>query len=218
MNKNKPLVIGLASLLSISLPLLAEEAVTEAETTETAAPVEAVAEAPESAPVTEPDSFEVQREARWQARNERYQDLKQRAEKLGVMLPETPPWEKSRSQPMHHHGDMQAHRQHHEEMMAKSQEEREAERMARYQEMREQAQQRRQEMMDDEWSKHQAAIDGMSDEERAACHAMHQRHMRMKRSSQERPMMRGPMGPGMAPGYGYGPGPYGPRNFWDPNQ
>lgn len=218
MNKNKILVIGLASLATTSLPLLAEEAVTSADGAEMAAPVEAAAEAAEQAPVAEPDSFEARREARWQARNERYQDLKQRAEKLGVMLPETPPWEKPGSQPMHHYGDMQTHRMQHEEMMAKSQEEREAERMARYQEMREQAQQRRQEMMDDEWSKHQAAIEGMSDEERAACHAMHQRHMRMKQSRQERPMMRGPMGPGMAPGYGYGPGPYGPGNFWDPNQ
>jgi hypothetical protein len=214
MNKSKILVIGLASLVSTSQPLLAEEAVNEAESAQPAA----AAEVTEQAPVSEPDSFEAQREARWQARNERYQDLKQRAERLGVMLPETPPWEKSRSQPMHHHGDMQAQRKQHEEMMAKSREEREAQRMARYQEMREQAQQRRQEMVGEEWSKHQAAFDGMSEEERAACHAMHQRHMRMKRSSQERPMMRGPMGPGMTPGYGYGPGPYGSRNFWDPNQ
>ncbi len=214
MNKNKILMIGLASLVSTSLPLIAEEAVNETESAEPAT----AAEVTEQAPVSDPNSFEAQREARRQARNERYQDLKQRAEKMGVMLPETPPWEDSARQPMHYPADMQPNYKQHEEMMAKSRQEREAERMARYQEMREQAQQRRQQMMDDEWSKHQAAIDGMSDEEKAACHAMHQRHMLMKRSSQERPMMRPPMGQGMAPGYGYGPGPYGPRNFWDPNQ
>jgi hypothetical protein len=79
--------------------------------------------------------------------------------------------------------------------------------------------------MDEEWAQHQAALDGMTDEERAACRAMHQRHMGMfRRGLPERPMMWVPtVGPGwssgtMGPGYGYGydPYPYAPQNFWEP--
>jgi hypothetical protein len=219
MNK-KILVIGLASFAASGTPLLAEEGATNT----TAA---------QSAPVS--DSFEAQRQARWEERNKRYQDLKQRAEKMGVMLPEKPPWETAGSRAMPpRHTEMEAMRKHHQEMMSMSPEEREAARAARYQEMREQAKQRgvempetppwqqRQEMMEAEWSKHKAAIEGMSDEERAACHAMHRRHMGMNPGGGQPPMMRGPMGqgmgPAMGPGYGYGPAPYGQRNFWDPNQ
>jgi hypothetical protein len=83
----------------------------------------------------------------------------------------------------------------------------------------------RQTMMDEEWAKQREIINNMTDEERAACHAMHRRHMME--------MGPGPMrrGPGMYPpapaydapargyGGGYGPYPYGPRgNYWEPNQ
>lgn len=235
MNKKKSLVLGLASILTCSLPLQAEEA----ETTATAATPEAAEEVAEVAASSEPMSIEAKREAHMQARNERYQELRQRAEKSGVMLPEKPPWETSGYGSMQQRPDMQARRKQHEMMMSMSPEERETARMAHYEEMRKQAKERgvdmpetppwkqRQEMMDDEWKKHQAVIDGMSDEERAACHAMHQRHMGMMRGRTERPMMQGPMGRGMGPGAGqgygygpapYGPGPYAPRNFWDPNQ
>jgi hypothetical protein len=78
--------------------------------------------------------------------------------------------------------------------------------------------------MDDEWAKQQEIIKGMTDEERAACHAMHRRHMREMGPG---PMPRGPaMYPpapnydAPAPGYGgYGPRPYGPMgNYWEPAQ
>jgi hypothetical protein len=82
----------------------------------------------------------------------------------------------------------------------------------------------RQARMDDEWAKQQEIIKGMTDEERAACHAMHSRHMREMGPG---PMPRGPaMYPpapnydAPAPGYGgYGPRPYGPMgNYWEPAQ
>jgi hypothetical protein len=117
-------------------------------------------------------------------------------------------------------------------MMSMTQEEREAYRQQRYQEMRARANSRQQ-ALDEEWEKHQKVIQGMSDEERAACHAMHRRHMGMRRSGGAGPgcgtmghqgcgMHQGDyrprMMPGYGPGYGYGAGPYTPQNFWDPNQ
>lgn len=233
MYKKKTMALAFASILASSLPLSAEEATSETaeavvETAESPSAVTQVVEAPTAASIQK--SIEEERESRWQARNEHYQDLRQRAEKLGVMLPETPPWNRQGSMMMSR-PDMEERQRRHEKMMSMTPEEREATRLAHYQEMREQAKERgvelpetppwkrRQEMMDETWAKHQAAIDGMSDEERAACHAMHQRHMGMMRDEGYRPMMRGPgMGRGMGPGYGYGPMPYGPQNFWDPNQ
>lgn len=229
MYKKKTMVIALASLFTFSLPLLAEESTGEA--AESVATGEATASASttmEAVPASDaPAAITEEEEARWQARNEHYQDLKQRAEKLGVMLPESPPWSRPAGMQMQR-PSMEERQRMHEKMMSMTPEEREATRLAHYEEMRERAKERgidmpetppwkqRQEMME----KHQAAIDGMSDEERAACHAMHQRHMGMMQDGGNRPMMRGPgMGPGMmGPGYGYGPAPYGPQNFWNPNQ
>jgi hypothetical protein len=129
--------------------------------------------------------------------------------------------------------DMTERMQRHQAMMNLTPEERMAAREAHYQEMRERAKERgielpetppwqaRQSAREDEWAKHQAVIDGMTDEERTACHAMHRRHMgMMNRERPQRAQMQGPgMGRGMmGPGYGYGPGPYAPQSFWDPNR
>jgi hypothetical protein len=133
---------------------------------------------------------------------------------------------------------MQERMAHRKEMMSMTQEERDAYRQQRYQEMRAWADEMgfvRQQALDEEWEKHQQVIQGMSDEERAACHAMHQRHMGMMRGSGAGPGCgamghrgcgmhqgdyRSRMMPGYGPGYGYGygAGPYAPQNFWDPNQ
>jgi hypothetical protein len=188
-----------------------------------------------------PDEAEYGYAQRWKDREARYQALKQRAEEAGVMLPVRPPW---RSSPMEAvRPSMEERMEHRQKMMNMSPEERDAFRLGRYQEMRERAHDQgmemperppwmaRREAREDEWAKHQAAIDGMSDEERAACHAMHRRHMGMGRGMGpghgcaqgcQRPY-RYPAG-GQAsgyPGYGYGyapyGAPYGQGNFWDPN-
>ncbi|MCG7898163.1 MAG: hypothetical protein JAY85_06860 [Candidatus Thiodiazotropha weberae] len=206
---------------------------------EASMPSEPVAEAQAA---TEADSVYAQR---WKERESRYQELRSRAEEAGVMLPAHPPWHLSQMETNRPSADER--RQHHEKMMNMSPEERDAYRQERYQKMREQAQQQgvempetppwvaRQKAMAEEWAKHQAVIEGMTDEERAACHAMHKRHMGMGPG-----MGRGHgMGPGQGqacghgcqgpygnpgamstpryPGYGYGPAPYGQGNFWDPS-
>ncbi|MEW8626857.1 MAG: hypothetical protein AB2551_13960 [Candidatus Thiodiazotropha sp.] len=182
---------------------------------------------------------------RWKEREARYQELRNRAEEAGVMLPAHPPWRMSQMET--NRPSAEERRQRHEKMMSMTPEERDAYRQERYQKMREQAQQQgiempetppwvaRKKAMEEEWAKHQAVIEGMTDEERAACHAMHKRHMGMGHG-----MGRGHgMGPGQGkacghgcqgpygnpagmpapryPGYGYGPAPYGQGNFWDPS-
>jgi hypothetical protein len=183
---------------------------------------------------------------RWQDREARYQELRQRAEEAGVMLPAHPPWRASQMESNRPMADQR--RQHHEKMMSMSPEERDAYRQERYQKMREQAQQQgiempetppwvaRQKAMEEEWAKHQAVIEGMTDEERAACHAMHKRHRMGRGMGRGHGMGHGygqacgqgcqgsygnPAGMSapapVYPGYGYGPAPYGQGNFWDPN-
>ncbi|MCG7932545.1 MAG: hypothetical protein N0C88_16925 [Candidatus Thiodiazotropha lotti] len=180
---------------------------------------------------------------RWKERETRYQELRNRAEEAGVMLPAHPPWRMSQMEA--NRPSMDERRQHHEKMMNMSPEERDAYRQERYQKMREQAKQQgiemsetppwvaRKKAMEEEWAKHQAVIEGMTDEERAACHAMHRRHMGhgMGRGHGMGPGhgkacgqgCQGPYGnPGAMPaprypGYGYGPAPYGQGNFWDPS-
>ncbi|MEW8561785.1 MAG: hypothetical protein AB2541_06750, partial [Candidatus Thiodiazotropha sp.] len=136
----------------------------------------------------------------WKAREEQYQALRKRAEEAGVMLPERPPWLNEPGQSLR--PSMEERMEHRQQMMSMTQEERDAFRLQRYQEMRARAEEQgiempetppwvaRQQAMDDEWAKHQKVIEGMSDEERAACHAMHRRHMGM--------MHRGGMGQGCA--------------------
>jgi hypothetical protein len=238
MHKKKMTLLALVSLTLLSLSLHAEEASTdpaESSTAESSAPAPA-------ADVSETASSEAlsAMEARWRERDARYEDLKRRAKEAGVMLPDDPPW-KSASQEM---PGLAERMQRHKEMMSMTPEEHMAIHDAHRKEMREQAEERgftrpdrssweaARAAREEEWAKHRAVIDGMSDEERAACHAMYRRQMD---SMPERPMMRGPaMGPGMmgpggiepgwapgsmGPGYGYGPNPYAPpQNFWDPNQ
>ncbi len=244
MYKKKMTVLALASLMTLSLPLMAEEGggdeAASAEAAEAAeAPAEDAASYGYAAPSDDPRAAAMQQ--RWREREARYEDLKQRAKEVGVMLPEDPPWKSSGMGAMPE--DMAERMQRHQAMMSMTPEERMAAREEYYKEMQARAKERgidlpdtppwkaRQSAMDQTWEKHQAVIDGMTDEERAACHAMHQRHMGMMRDYPERPMMRNPgmmgpgmmgpgtMGPGMmGPGYGYGPNPYGSQNFWDPNQ
>jgi hypothetical protein len=176
---------------------------------------------------------------RWQERESKYRALRQRAEEVGVMLPENPPWRSS--QMTSFRPSWGERREHHQQMMNMSPEERDAYRMARYQEMRERAQESgvempgtppwmaRRQVMEDEWAKHQAIIEGMTDEERTACHAMHRRHMGMGRGHGMgcggAHACQGPYGRsgGMPnyegyPGYGYWPGaPYGQGDFWNPH-
>ena len=237
MYKKKMTVLAMASLMTLSLPLVAEEGDSAgAAAGEVPEAVEAAEAAPVAAePATPADPAVAAMQQRWQEREARYAELKERAKEVGVMLPEDPPWKSSGMGMM---PDMAERMQRHQAMMSMTPEERMAAREEYYKEMQARAKERgidlpdtppwqaRQAAMDEAWEKHQAVIDGMTDEERAACHAMHQRHMgMMMRDLPERPMMRNPgmgrgmMGPGMmGPGYGYGPNPYGPQNFWEPNQ
>ena len=245
MYKKKLIILALASLLPMSSALMAEEPATQpaAEPAAVAAPEPAAS--PEAAPAesaeesaAEPADYgRMTMEERWKAREQRYEELKKRAEEAGVMLPETPPWQ-DRGAMMAPPPEMQKRMEHMKKMQAMTPEEREAYRMQRYQEMRDRAAEigidmpesppwkERQAKMDEEWAKQQEIIKGMTDEERAACHAMHRRHMREMGPG---PRMRGqgmyPPAPAYdaptpAPGYGgYGPYPYGPRgNYWEPAQ
>jgi hypothetical protein len=252
MHKKKMIVLALASVMTLSMPVMAEE--DSGEATERAEAAEAPAEDSASTGYAAPsgDPMTTTMQQRWREREARYEELKQRAKEVGVMLPEDPPWKSSGMGMMPE--DMAERMQRHQAMMAMTPEERMAAREEYYKEMRARAEERgidlpdtppwkaRQSAMDEAWEQHQAVIDGMTDEERAACHAMHQRHMgRMMRDYPERPRLRNPgmmgpgmMGPGMrgpdtmgpgrmgpgtmGPGYGYGPNPYGSQNFWDPNQ
>ena len=231
MHKKKLIYLALAALLPIGT-VMAVEAVAEqpiaAEAPESEATQEAgvdVTSADESAS----PSSRMSMEERWKEREKRYEELKARAEESGVMLPERPPWH-DREVMTQPHPEMQKRMEHMQKMQSMTPEEREAYRMERYQEMRERASeigmempetppwQQRKSQMEEEWQKHQEVIKGMTDEERAACHAMHRKHMRPGTMMPGQGMQR-PLFEGRAPGYGYGPGPYGPRgNFWGPNQ
>ena len=235
MYKKKLIYLSLAALLPMGEVAVAEDIVTT-ESTAVQAPMSAeVAPVTEAAPV-EPAAAPagMSMEERWTEREKRYTELKQRAEEVDVMLSERPPW-RDRSAMQALRPDMQERMEHRKKMQLMTPEERDAYRMQRYQEMRARAQEigmempetppwkQRQAAMDEERAKHQAVIDGMSDEERAACHAMHRRHMRqagpgsmMRGPGMQRPMFQGQM-PGY--GYGYGPGPYGSGgNYWDQGQ
>jgi hypothetical protein len=237
MYMKKVTVLALSSLMTLSLPLVAQESSsgTEVAESEAAANPETTADT-SSSPQT--DSYTAMQE-RWRERDERYEELKTRAKEVGVMLPDDPPWKSPEAGMMPHKGERW---QRHQEMMSMTPEERRAAREAHFQEMQSRAGQRgtemsapppwvaRQSAMQEAWAQHQAVIDGMSDEERAACHAMHRRHMgmMMRQRSQRQPtwgpgVRPGAMEPGWGPGmmgrdYGYGSNPYGPPNFWDPNQ
>ena len=249
MYKKKLLTLMVVSLLPFSAVLSAEEEVNvtpEETATEAAVAVEetvAVAaeeSKPQSSAKTSPrDAGDDAMAQRWKARDEQYQALRQRAEEAGVMLPERPPWRSAQMETFR--PSMEERMAHRQKMMSMSPEERDAYRQERYQEMRGRAQemgvempemppwQARRQAMEDEWAKHQEVIKGMTDEERAACHAMHRRHMGMGRHGRGMGCggsggcmgpqgYQGGMPPRMNPGYGYGPGPYGQGNFWNPDQ
>ncbi len=226
--------------LVVAEDVVATEPAPAAEQTPVPTEAEPVAEAVQEETAASPaDVAGISMEERWKEREKNYAELKQRAEEAGVMLPERPPW-RDRSAMQSVRPDMQERMEHRQKMQSMTPEERDAFRMERYQEMRERAQEigmempetppwkQRQSAMEEEWAKHQAVIEGLSDEERAACHAMHRRHMRqagpgpmMRRPAmqQQRPVFQGQM-----PGYGYGPAPYGPApygpggNYWDQGQ
>ena len=245
MYKKKLINLALASLLPMSNVLMAEEPAATQPAEQSAVSVKAPepeAAQQQAAPAEKPaepaDYGKMTMEERWKAREQRYEELKKRAEEAGVMLPESPPWQ-DRKAMMQAHPKMQKRMEHMQKMQAMTPEEREAFRMERYQEMRERAAEigmelpenppwkDRQAQMDEEWAKQQEIIKGMTDEERAACHAMHRRHMREMAPMGQGPRMRGPAMYPPAPNYdapargygGYGPYPYGPMgNYWEPAQ
>ena len=246
MHKQKLICLAFAALMPFGSVLAEDAAPAQPEATEAAKPEASQTEAVGSADSTEaaekPADSRMSMEERWKEREKRYEELKSRAEEAGVMLPESPPWH-NREAMMMSHPEMQKRMEHRQKMMSMTPEERDAYRMERYQEMRERAQELgmelpetppwkdRQIKMEEEWAKQQEVIKGMSDEERAACHAMHRRHLRemepapmrqgggMYPNMPEAPYGYGPgPGRGYGPGYGYGPGPYAPRDYWDPNQ
>lgn len=239
MQKKKLICLALAALLPMG-SVMAEDPAAEEQQAEAAPAPESTAtdqaestEAGAEKPTIEAPAYSrMSMEERMKERERRYEELKKRAEEAGVMLPEHPPW-RDREAMMKAYPDMQKRMEHRKMMQAMTPEERDAYRMGRYQEMRERANElgielpenppwkERRDAMAEEWAKHQEVIKGMTDEERAACHAMHRRHMQEMGPG---PMMRGK---GMRPpvydapmrGYGYGPGPYGPQgSFWGPEQ
>lgn len=243
MYKKKITLLTLASLMTLTSSLFAEEATSEQATEADVMAADQYAPVGVAPSSANEDALAAM-EQRWRERDARYQELVERAKEMGVMLPNEPPWSSARNEMM---SDMAARRSRHQAMMSMTPEERMAAREAELQAMRERARDRGvsrpdnpygeagQPAGDEDWARHQAVIDGMTDEQRAACHAMHRRHMGMARYHMpERPMYRGQgMGPGMmgpgamepgwgggpmGPGYGYGPNPYGGQNFWDPNQ
>jgi hypothetical protein len=282
MYKKKLMILSLATLIPLSLPLWAEQeaeheatdAAASMQTEATASPAEApdTATAPEAAADNSSDASSGgdmsdkgqaappgyaraldRMQAHMQQRNQAYEDLKKRAQSMGVILPEKPPWStpggmesmmQSRMQPPPEYKPMSQEEM--ELLRKKHYEEMDALRKQRYEEMRERAKaagidmpetppwEQAQSNSDDEQAKQKAIINGMSEEQRAACQAMHRRQMGMWDAPQ-RPMMPAPgMGRGMGPGmmnrgygygpygygpdsYGYGPDPYaGQQNFWNP--
>lgn len=242
MYRKKLTYLALAALLPFGSVVMAEETATEAAAApaaEAAAPAEAAPAPAEAAPaaseaaeapaVSEADAAQ---ERMNNERDARYAELKERAAKNGVILPDTPPWRDRGNWGAHDQEMMEKRREHMKMMQAMSPEDRDAYRMQRYQEMRERATElgidmpenppwkERQQAMADAWAKHSEVIKGMTDEERDACHAMMRKEMI---ESAPGPMGRGMLGrPFDGPGYGYGPGPYGPgpwgNDFWAPDQ
>ena len=207
--------------------------------TESSAERESIADVtpkPESSAANDADVAAMDR---WKEREQRYQALRKRAEEAGVMLPAQPPWQSVRNETFR--PDMQERRARHQKMMNMSPEERDAYRLEHFQTMREQALSQgvqmpetppwvaRRQAMEDEWAKHQEVIEKMSPEERAACHAMHRRHMgygagyaqgcggpgRCQGPYANPAAAPAPIYPGYAPASV--PTPYGQGSFWDPN-
>lgn len=177
-------------------------------------------------------------EERMKAREKRYEALQKRALESGVLLPDHPTW-MDKPEVADLRPSMEERMERMKALRNMKPEEREAYRLERYQEMRERAAEvgldlpekppwkdrpaRPELNQDDEWARQQAVIDGMTPEERAACHAMHRRHMRQMgpgRGMMHRPQMPEMPGRGFGPGRMMGPGAgYGPQGgFWDPSR
>lgn len=254
MHKKKLICLAFAALLPMASvvaeePVAAQPPAAEAPEPEATQAEEAIESSAAKETADKPAYNRMSVEERWKEREKRYEELKQRAEESGVMLPEHPPWHGREAMAEAHPEMVDKRMEHMRKMQAMTPEEREAYRLERYQEMLERAKEigvempetppwkTRRAQMEQEWAKHQEVIKGMSDEERAACQAMHRRHMRQGqagpgsmmpgRGMQTQPPMyegRGPgygygQGYGNGPGYGYGPGPYAPRgNYWGPTQ
>lgn len=218
MHKRKLMILAMAILFPPNFPLAAEET---AQTPGSAVsiPAETIPD-PEASAAAPPSSLEAV-EARLRERDRQYMDLKKRAEALGVALPDTPPWRgpEARRQLQ---SDIDRHEAHHRQMMGMDRQEWEEARQSGYPGMRGERPEttpweRRRSPQDGEWARYRAVMEGMSDEERAACHAMQRRYMGNRGAMPEHPMMM--PGPGMmGPASGYGPSPYAPGNFWDPNR
>ncbi|WP_177418419.1 hypothetical protein [endosymbiont of Lamellibrachia barhami] len=177
-------------------------------------------------------------EERMKAREKRYEALQKRALESGVLLPDRPTW-MDKPEVADLRPSMEERMERMKALRNMNSEERDAYRLERYQEMRERAAEvgldlpekppwkdrpaRPELNQDDEWARQQAVIDGMTPEERAACHAMHRRHMRQMgpgRGMMQRPQMPAMPGRGFGPGRMMGPGAgYGPQgDFWDPSR
>ncbi|RDH86629.1 MAG: hypothetical protein DIZ78_06905 [endosymbiont of Escarpia spicata] len=221
-----------------AVPVVAAEPVPEESV---AAPAEApapVAAAPAGRGMMEHHRSMQSMEERMKAREKRYEALQKRALESGVLLPDHPSWmEKPEVADLR--PSMEERMERMKSLRNMNPEERDAYRLERYQDMRERAAEvgldlpemppwkdrpaRPELNQDDEWARQQAVIDGMTPEERAACHAMHRRHMRQMgpgRGMMQPPQMPAMPGRGFAPGRMMGPGAgYGPQgNFWDPSR
>lgn len=176
-------------------------------------------------------------------RNQRYQDLRQRAAEVGLELPETPPWEAMPEMPeppamLPHMGaapDREAMRKEREAMReyfkTMTPEERKAMREAHWQKMRERAAERGMEMPEtppweeaekrykaaqEQFDRYRKIVDEMTEEQLEAARAL------FGRSEPPTPPMQ-PMPPQMPPempqrGFGYGYGPQGGYPGYGPYQ
>ncbi|MBL3526734.1 MAG: cell division protein [gamma proteobacterium endosymbiont of Lamellibrachia anaximandri] len=164
--------------------------------------------------------------------------MQKRALESGVLLPDHPTW-MDKPEVADLRPSMEERMERMKALRNMNSEERDAYRLERYQAMRERAAEvgldlpekppwkdrpaRPELNQDDEWARQQAVIDGMTPEERAACHAMHRRHMRQMgpgRGMMQHPQMPAMPGRGFGPGRMMGPGAgYGPQgDFWDPSR
>lgn len=216
-------------------PVLEESVAAPAEAP---APVAAAAPAPADKGMMAHHRSMQSMEERMKAREKRYEALQKRALESGVLLPDHPAW-MDKPELADLRPSMEERMERMKALRNMNSEGREAYRLERYQEMRERAAEvgldlpekppwkdrpARPELdQDDEWARQQAVIDGMTPEERAACHAMHRRHMRQMgpgRGMMQRPQMPAMPGRGFGPGRMMGPGAgYGPQgDFWDPRR
>lgn len=220
MHRQKLMILALATLLPLNVSLAEEKLV---QIFGLADPT--LNESAPDASVAVPTSSLEELQAKLRERDRQYADLRKRAKALGVELPDTPPWRgaEARRRPQ---SDLDRYGAHHRQMMPMERREWDESHQADNHEMQERmeeemsgipAWERRRSRQEGEWARYRAIIEGMSDEERAACHAMQRRYMSGMGAMHGHPMRPAPGM--MGPGYGYGPSPYAPPgNFWDPDR